>query len=224
MRSGRIWWLAAGAGAVAAAGCGMAVWLAGQGPALIPDPARARAIMPAVIAYLDSPAYRQVEGEHSAAEYRTGRVRWLCDAALVEVRRDGGRWRAGMDVWCGDYERYGGKVYGDDGGDMGHVVMVLSGDGRYQVLSVAQEPGVSPDPAWIDRHFSDRAAAEINSGGGRWRQCPTTGHCCPLAARQARRARSSRYPAAREPAGPFPAGRPDGSPRGLVRKLTDRQP
>jgi hypothetical protein len=166
MRSRRIWWLAAGVGAAAAVSCVVAVRLAGQGPALIPDPARARAIMPAVIAYLDSPSYRQVEGAYSAAEYRAGSVRWLCNATLVEVRRDGGRWRAGMDVWCGDYERHGGKVYQDDGGDMGHVAMILSGDGRYRVLSAAQEPGVSPDPAWIDRHFSDLAAAEINSSGG----------------------------------------------------------
>lgn len=71
-----------------------------------------------------------------------------------------------MDVACGDYDRRGGKMYEEDGGDVGHVVMVLSGGGRYQVLSVAQEPGVSPDPAWIDQHFSARAAAEINSGQG----------------------------------------------------------
>jgi hypothetical protein len=49
---------------------------------------------------------------------------------------------------------------------MGHVVMVLSGDGRYQVLLAVQEPGVTPDPTWIDQHFSARAAAEVNSGRG----------------------------------------------------------
>jgi hypothetical protein len=124
-------------------------------------------MMPAIIAYLDSPTYRQGGlGDFSAAAYQTGRVKWLCSAALAEVRPDGGRWRAGMDVACGDYERHSGKVYEDDGGDMGHVVMVVSGDGHFRVLSVAQEPGVSPDPAWIDQHFSERAAAEINSGEG----------------------------------------------------------
>jgi hypothetical protein len=95
-----------------------------------------------------------------------GRVRWLCDAALVEVRPDGGRWRAGMDVACGDYDHRGGSMREEDGGDMGHVAMVLSGGGRYQVLSVAQEPGITPDPAWIDQHFSARAAAEVNDGQG----------------------------------------------------------
>ena len=62
----------------------------------------------------------------------------------------------------------------EDGGDMGHVVMVLSGGGRYQVLSVAQEPGITPDPAWIDQHFSARAAAEVNSGQGPTAPMPDT--------------------------------------------------
>jgi hypothetical protein len=35
------------------------------GPALVPDPARARAMMPAIIGYLESPAYRQDEGGFS---------------------------------------------------------------------------------------------------------------------------------------------------------------
>jgi hypothetical protein len=49
---------------------------------------------------------------------------------------------------------------------MGHEVMVLSGDhGHYQVLTAAQEPGVSPDPAWIDQNFP-ASAAEVNHGLG----------------------------------------------------------
>ena len=175
MRSGRIWWLAAAGAAVVAAGWCLAVWPAGRGPALVPDPARARAMMPAIIAYLDSPAYRQDGlGGYSASDYQAGRVRWLCGAALVEVRPDGGRWRAGIDVACGDYDRRGGTMREEDGGDMGHVVMVLSGGGRYQVLSAAQEPGITPDPAWIDQHFSARAAAEVNSGQGPTAPMPDT--------------------------------------------------
>jgi hypothetical protein len=107
-------------------------------------------MMPAILAYLDSPTYRRVQGSYSVADYQAGRVRSLCDATLVEVRPDGGQWRAGMDVACGDYDRRGGTMYQEDGGDMGHVVMVLSGAARYQVLSVAQEPGITPDPA-MDR-------------------------------------------------------------------------
>jgi hypothetical protein len=159
MLSRRIWWLAAVGVAVAATGCSPAA----QGPALIPDPAQARAMMPAIVAYLDSSAYRQVQSAYTTADYQAGRVRWLCSAALVEVRPDGGRWRAGMDVACGDYDRRGSMMYLEDGGDMGETVMVLSGSSPYQVVSVAVEPGVSVDPAWVSRHFSARAAAEINS-------------------------------------------------------------
>jgi hypothetical protein len=134
---------------------------------------------PAIIAYLDSPAYRQDGlGGHSAADYQAGRVRWLCDAALVEVRPDGGRWRAGMDVACGDYDHRSGSMREEDGGDMGHVAMVLSGGGRYQVLSVAQEPGITPDPAWIDQHFSARAAAEVNDRTA-MPGCPASGDPLP---------------------------------------------
>jgi hypothetical protein len=130
-----------------------------------PDPAQVRAVMPAITAYLQSPAYRDRNGEYPAAAYRTGRVRWLCAAEIVYVGPDGTRWRAGMDVACGDYERQGSRVILADGGDMGHEVMVLSGDGgRYRVLTAAQEPGVSPDPAWIDRNFPASAAAEANRG------------------------------------------------------------
>jgi hypothetical protein len=165
MRSRRIWWLAVGGVAVVIAGCCAAVWLTGGGPILVSDSAQAQAMMPAVVAYLESPAYRHGGlGDYTVADYASGRVRWLCGAALVEARPDGGQWRAGMDVACGDYDRRDGTMYMEDGGDMGHVVMVLSGSARYQVVSAASENGVVPDPAWIDQHFSALAAFEINSG------------------------------------------------------------
>lgn len=167
MRSRRIWWLAVGGVASVIAGSCTAVWLTGGGPILVPDSAQAQAMMPAVVAYLQSPAYRQGGlGDYTAGDYQSGRVRWLCSAALVEVRPDGGRWRAGMDVACGDYDRRGDAMYLEDGGDMGHVVMVLSGSSPYQVVSAASENGIVPDPGWIDQHLSALAAFEINSGHG----------------------------------------------------------
>jgi len=93
--------VAAAGTVVVAAGWCLALWPTGPGPTLVPDPARAQAMMPAIIAYLDSPAYRQDGlGGYSAADYQAGLVRWLCDAALVEIRPDGRQWRAGMDVAC----------------------------------------------------------------------------------------------------------------------------
>lgn len=121
-------------------------------------------MMPAITAYLNSSAFRQSEFDsYTTADYQAG-VKWLCNAALVEIRPDGRRWRVGMDVACGDYYRRGAMMYLKDGGDMGHVAMILSGDGRYQVVSVAAENDVMPDPVWIDQHFSTLAAAKINSG------------------------------------------------------------
>jgi hypothetical protein len=71
-----------------------------------------------------------------------------------------------MDVACGDYQRRGGAVNLEDGGDMGHAVMVISGGSHYQVVSETNENVITPDPAWIDQHFSAGAAAEINNGQG----------------------------------------------------------
>jgi hypothetical protein len=164
MRPGRVRWLIAGVVAVVTAGICLSVWL-NRAPAPVVDRAQVRGMLPAITAYLQSAAYRDRNGESPPEAYQAQRVRWLCNAGIVEIRPDGARWRVGMDVACGDYARRGNKVFMDDGGDMGHEVVILSGSrGRYQVLSAAQEPGVTPDPGWIDQNFSAPAAAEINSG------------------------------------------------------------
>ncbi len=169
MGPGGVRWMIAGLAAIVTAGVCLGVWLPkpARAPAVVLDRAHVRAMLPAITAYLQSPAYRDRNGEYPFAAYQAQRVRWLCNAGIVEIRPDGARWRVGMDVACGDYAHRGSKVFMDDGGDMGHEVMILSGGhGRYQVLSAVQEPGVTPDPGWIDQNFSARAAAEINSGGG----------------------------------------------------------
>jgi hypothetical protein len=177
MRPGRVRWLIAGVIAVVTAGICLGVWL-NRAPiralARAVDQAQVRAILPAITAYLQSAAYRDRNGESPPAAYQAQRVRWLCNAGIVEIRPEGTRWRVGMDVACGDYARRGNKVFMDDGGDMGHEFMILSGShGRYQVLSAAQEPGVTPDPGWIDQNFSAPVAAEINSGEAPMAPWPT---------------------------------------------------
>lgn len=167
MRPHRNLWLAAGAAVAVAIGVAVAVRLSAGLPIVAPDQSQVHAMMPTITAYLQSPAYRDLNGGYPSAAYRAGQARWLCSAAIVSIDSYGPQWRAGMDVACGDYERRGNTVIMRDGGDMGHEVMVLSGDqGRYQVLSAAQEPGVSPDPAWIDQNFPALAAAEVNHGLG----------------------------------------------------------
>ena len=168
MRRQRKLWLTAGAVVVVATGVSIGASLPAGVPIAAPDQARVRAMMPAITAYLQSPAYRDLNGgPYLSAAYRTGRIRWLCNAAIVYISSDGTRWRVGMDVACGDYDRRGNTVIMEDGGDMGHEVMTLSGGhGRYQMLTAAQEPGVSPDPAWINQSFPAPAAAEVNQGLG----------------------------------------------------------
>jgi hypothetical protein len=152
---------------VVAVGVSIGVRLSAGWPIVAPDQAQVHAMMPTITAYLQSPAYRDLNGEYPSTAYQTGRVRWLCTAAIVYIDSDGTHRRAGMDVACGDYDRRGNMVIMEDGGDMGHEVIVLSGDqGHYQVLTAAQEPGVSPDPAWIDQNFPAFAAAEVNHGLG----------------------------------------------------------
>jgi hypothetical protein len=76
-----------------------------------------------------------------------------------------------MDVACGDYARRGNEVFMDDGGDMGHEVMILSGGrGRYRVLSAAQEPGVTPDPGLIGQYFSGPPLLRSTAAKRRWRR------------------------------------------------------
>lgn len=165
MRRRRNLWLTAGAAVVVAVGVSAGVTLAASGPVAAPDQAQVNAVLPAITAYLQSPAYRNLNSEYSPTDYQTRRVRWVCTAAVVYIDSQGTQLRAGMDVACGNYERQGNKVLMEYGGDMGHEVMALSGaDRRYQVVSAAQEPGISPDPAWISRNFPAPAAAEVNDG------------------------------------------------------------
>ena len=113
MRRGRKRWLAAGVVTVAAAGIWLGVWLPARGPAqrpaLVGGQARVGAMLPAITAYLQSPAYRDRNGSYSPADYLTQRIKWLCDAAIAEIRSDGALWRVGMDVACGGYARRGSR-------------------------------------------------------------------------------------------------------------------
>ena len=113
MRRGRKRWLAAGVVTVAAAGIWLGVWLPARGPAqrpaLVGGQARVGAMLPAITAYLQSAAYRDRNGSYSPADYLTQRIKWLCDAAIAEIRSDGALWRVGMDVACGGYARRGSR-------------------------------------------------------------------------------------------------------------------
>jgi hypothetical protein len=167
MVTARAWRLVIGAAAAAAVGCGTAFWLTRPGPWVAPDQEQAYEMMPAITTYLDSQAYwPYIYGiVGSPAPDKPGHNLWLCSASVEEVRPDGAGWQVGMDVACADYFRQGAEIYEGIDGDMGHAVMVLSGDpSRYRVVSAEQEPGGPIVPGWVSQHFSAAAAAAINSG------------------------------------------------------------
>jgi hypothetical protein len=160
-------WVVAGAAAVLVIGGGVALWQVGQLGPLTPDWWQQRAMMPAIDAYLESPAYRQNNlGANPPAAYQSGQLKWECDAAIIEVRPDGGDWRVGMDVACGDYSRHGDEIDQLDSGDMGDIVLILSGGSPYRVLSAALEPTDGYNPGWVRQQFSFIAAVAINNNDG----------------------------------------------------------
>src|SRR5215467_1961550 len=99
MRPGRVRWLIAGVVAVVTAGICLSAWLH-RASAPVVDRAQVRGMLPAITAYLRSAAYRDRNGESPPEAYQAQRVRWLCNAGIVEIRPDGARWRVGMDVAC----------------------------------------------------------------------------------------------------------------------------
>jgi len=162
----RWWLLAAGCGALAAVVGGVFVANPMRPPLPDVNHAQARAMLPAIEKYLDSPAGGNLRGGVLAVHHPKLKPRTFCTAAIIEIRRAGSRWRVGMVTWCEEYARQGhALVSGTAGG--GYEVMVLAGaaGGHYRVVSAVSDFGPpAPDPGWVNRHFSRGAAREINSG------------------------------------------------------------
>lgn len=160
-RPGRRWRLAAGVVAALVVVAVLEVWVR----PLLPDQPQIRALRPAIISYLQSGAYRSENGSPGA--YASGKLIWLCNVSVLELRAQGPRWLVGMNAECADYATRDCAMR--DGGDMGEVVLTLSGvPGRYRVVSASQEPGDAwayPGRApWVDRHFSALTAFWLNLG------------------------------------------------------------
>jgi hypothetical protein len=74
---------------------------------IFPDQPQVRALRPAIIAYLQSAAYRNQLGWHARpGVYASGKLTWLCDVAIVEIRPQGPQWRASVEVARGDCPRH----------------------------------------------------------------------------------------------------------------------
>lgn len=151
-------WLALGCAGVLAAGVGVTVWLV-SGPAPL-NRAQARAMLPAVNAYLDK----------NAGKLRYGwldprlKPRMFCDASIIGITPDGLRWRVSIVMNCGEYARRGNTLLQGAGGYPGiGEAMILSGHrGDYQGLSLKVGPP-HYDKAWVDQNLSPSAAAEVLS-------------------------------------------------------------
>lgn len=168
------------AGIVAVAA--VAVWLAHTipGPARLEhrpagavpasDQARARAMLPAIDAYLDRDAWPGFGGALSARL----RPRVFCDASIIEVRpaealsAAGFRpfvvsWHVGIVMNCGEFARRGPTLLEGSAGypGIGEVVTLAGGgSGRYRARSLDVGPPYY-DSSWVHAHFSPGAAALV---------------------------------------------------------------
>jgi hypothetical protein len=158
MASRRTRSLALGCAGILAAGVGVTVWLA-SGPVSL-NRAQARAMLPAVNAYLDKNAGKLGYG---SLDTRL-KPRMFCDASIIGITPDGLRWRVSMVMNCGEYARRGSTLLEGAGGYPGiGEVMILSGRREgYQGLSLKVG---SPyyGKAWADQNLSSGAAAEVLS-------------------------------------------------------------
>ncbi len=147
MASKRTRSLALGSAGVLAAGVGMTVWLV-SGPPL--NQAQARAMLPAVNAYLDKNAGKLGYGWLDTWL----KPRMFCDASIIGITPDGLRWRVSMVMNCGEYARRGNTLLQGAGGYPGiGEVMILSGRREgYQGLSLKIGPP-HYDKAWADQNL-----------------------------------------------------------------------
>jgi hypothetical protein len=121
---------------------------------------------PVIEKYLDSPAGGNQGGGMLAVSFPKLKSRTFCTAAILEIRRDGARWRVGMETDCGEYARRGNTlVAGTEAGADEVMVLARAADGQYRVVAaVSDNYPVVPDYGWVDRHFSPGAAYELNYG------------------------------------------------------------
>jgi hypothetical protein len=151
-------WLVLGAACAVAAGAAVTAALLTAGPAA--DRAQARAMLPAIDAYLDKDA------GHLGFGYLSPRLkpRVFCDADILDVVPDGRRWRVSMVMNCGEFARRGQALVEGAAGypGIGEVVTLTGHSGKYRALALMVGPPYY-DTVWADRNLSPDAAAEVLS-------------------------------------------------------------
>ena len=169
-------WLAL-SGAAATAAAAVTLWLMTHPRPPAVSPAQARAMLPAINTYLAKHA-AQLTGGYLASTYPRLKVENFCDVRIIEIRPAGRQWHVGMDVNCGEFARRGRTLVEGAAGEDDDVMTLARSHGRYRALSLLIGP-IYYDPDWAAKHFSPRAAAEIDSA---------TPPMAPYPASQARRA------------------------------------
>lgn len=141
----------------------MVAWLVHRAPPPAVNQAQARAMLPAVDAYLDRDAAR-LNGGYLASAYPKMKVMTFCDASIIEIRADGTQWRVGMEVNCGEFARRRDTLVVGTAGYPGtaEVMTLAYRGGEYHPFSLNVGPGHF-DPEWAKANFSPGGAAEIDS-------------------------------------------------------------
>lgn len=145
---------------------GAAALLVSRGPTPpVVSQAQARAMTPAIDSYLARQADSLGGGLLMQAARRL-KPRVFCDQVIIEIRPAGpAKWRVGLQIACAELARRGSELVEGTAGDIGDgdvMTLVRSGAGFRAVSLLTGQ--VYDDPAWVDRHFSPGAAAEINAG------------------------------------------------------------
>jgi hypothetical protein len=149
--------------ALAGVGAAAGLWLTSSGP----EPpavnrAEARAMMPAINAYLAADAVH-LGGGLLMQTVPQLKPRVFCDASIIQIRHDGSRWLVGMEISCGEYARKGNTLLVGTAGypAAAEVMSLIRTRGQFRAISLLVGPE-SYDPGWVRRHFLPGAAAEIN--------------------------------------------------------------
>ena len=161
LRSTLIW-----VGVVCVLGTAVLGWMAWWYSPPAVDQAQARAVQPAIDAYLhqngDQLGFGGVLDSRLKPEV-------FCDVTIIGIRTHGPHWQVGMALSCGQYARRGSTLLEASGGspDLAVADVITSGPGaRPRVLSLALCPEAYPDyVTWVHQNFSAHAAAWLLSDG-----------------------------------------------------------
>jgi hypothetical protein len=125
------------------------------------DPALERAVLPVVDAHLSQGPWRGL------LSHRHPGAAWFCSVDVIELRREGGNLKAGVDAWCDEYAPSGDRLLAGSGEHTPKLVTLSGGPDHYEVRHVeSPSNGASHWPS-IQRMFSEATQTELQRRQGR---------------------------------------------------------